>query len=474
MIDALWKLLGGGSFKDSTLLFATRQRFLTFASLLTFVVAATWVTLTAGTVVGGRPIVAALCGVAPVLFLPISYMALRKSVNLDWLAHAYLILLYVVVTLVAAALGGVVSTTSFFLMLIPLLATLALGVRAGVAWVAIVALTYAGLHFGRAALPPSTYEALGTAPHDWMRMEHVSFWNACMMTLLALSSCLAVANFRVVVQNSSSLLVQAALETRDAVAARKVAEEISRSKSEFIANVTHELRTPLDVIIGYSELLIEKAQDQGDKSDAIDNARVLDAATRLLLMVNEMLRLSSIDAGQHKINVDECDVNALVRDAVIALTPAASANDNRIVVKPHTTSGFWICDGPKLDHCLRHLLSNAAKFTRDGVITVRVRSETEKGRMLLCLDVADTGVGIATAQLEEIFVPFGSADTSAERPQKGTGLGLAVTRRLAQLMGGDVIVESVPGRGSCFTLSVSAEFLVDAPVLRPHTILSNG
>jgi signal transduction histidine kinase len=466
MLDSLWEMMSAQNSKRGTLLFATRQRFLTFTSMLTFVIAAIWVTLTSGAVVEGRPFVAAACGVTPFLFLPFSYLALRSSLNLDHLAHAFLVLLYLVITCVAAALGGVVSTTSFFLMLIPLLATLLLGIRAGLAWVGVVALTYAALHFGRGALPPSTYEALGTAPLDWMRMEEVSLWNACMMTLLALSASLAVANFRNVVQKSSAMLVDAALETRDAMEARAAAEEISRAKAAFVANVSHELKTPLNAIIGYSELLIEAAQDRDEHADAVDNKRVLDAASRLLSMVNELLRLSAIDAGEHKVSIDECDINALVRDAALSATADANANGNRIVVEPYEEPGFWLCDGPKLGHCLRNLVTNAVTFTQNGAIIIRVKQDVVEGRSWLHIEVADTGVGIDPSLVDKVFLPFALSNSSVARPRAGVGLGLAVVRRLVQLMGGEVSVVSTLGRGSCFTLRAPADFLPDVTAQR--------
>lgn len=462
MLDSLWAMLAGSSEQRSTMLFATRQRLLTFTSVLTCVIAAVWVTLTSGTVIEGRPLVAVACGVTPFLFIPFPFLALRKSVDLDILAHAFVATLFLVVTFVAGALGGVVSTTSFFLMLVPLLATLLLGIRSGLAWFGIVAFTYAGLHFGRGWLPASAYETLGVQPLDWIMAQDVSLWNAAMMTLLALASSLSVANFRTVVQKSSAMLMNVELEARGAEEARLAANEISRSKSEFIANVSHELRTPLNAIIGYSELLLENARDQGRDADAIDNQHVLDAAGRLLATVNQILYLSAIDAGRHQLNIDECDVNALIRDVVVATTTSAHANGNEIVVELFGQDGLWLCDGPKIDHCLRNMVSNAAKFTRDGSIAVRVGRDVIDGRSWLRLDVIDTGIGIDAAQLDMLFRPFTWTDPSVTRQHQGVGLGLAVTRQLARLMGGDVTVASSVGRGSQFTLCVPAEYVPGA------------
>ncbi len=448
---------------SGTLLFATRRRVLELTSTLAFVVAFAWVALTSGTVTEGRPLVAVLSALAPLLFLSFPFLARRNSINLDLLAHAFLTLFYLTATIAASALGGMVSTTSFFIMLIPMLATLLLGLRAGLIWFAIVVLTYAALHIGRGALPTSAYEALGTYPADWMRAQDVSLWNAYMMIVLALSAAIAVANFRVAAQKSSAMLVQSALEKRDAMEALVAAEKISRAKSGLVASVSHEFRTPLNAIIGYTELLLENAQDQDRREDAADSQRVLDGATRLLSMVNNMLRLSAIDAGRHKVRLDECDINALVRDAVIVVTPQVEANGNVLSFEPHGEAGFWVCDGPKLADCLKNLLSNAAQFTHDGEILVRASMEHAEDRTWLQLEVSDNGVGIEPSLQETIFIPFGLTDADTPQRRSGIGLGLAVTRQLAQLMGGDVAVKSATGCGSHFTLRVPAEFLADAP-----------
>ena len=459
MLDALWERLSGAVAAQTTLLYATRKRLLTFTSVLTFLVAAVWVGLTSATLIGERPLFAVLCGLTPFVFLPFPYLALKSRLDLDVLAHAYLIVLYAVVASVAASVGGAISTTSYFLVLAPLLGTLLLGVRTGLIWVGVVAATYAAFHLGRGALPISSHEMSGAYPSDWISAEQVSFWNSWMLTLLALAASLSVANFRAVVQKSSALLMQAALAKRDAEQARAAAEEISQSRSDFITSVSHEFRTPLNAILGYGELLKESAQERSDQADTADTQQVLDAAARLLVMVNEMLRLSAIDAGRLEVTNEECDVAALVADAVAALRTAASANGNRIEVDAAEFSGLWLIDGFKLDYCLRHLLSNAIKFTKDGLIRVRVRYDAA-GRWL-SIEIEDSGIGIDPANFDKIFAPFGLADASITRAHDGVGLGLTVTRRLAQLMGGDVTVESAPGRGARFTLRTPAEYCGD-------------
>ncbi len=460
MIDALWDQISGeGARGGGTLLYATRKRFLTFTAFHTLVVAVVWVILTGGTVIDGRPFVAFLCVMAPIVFLPFPFLVLRTSIDLDLLSHAYLVTLYAVVMIVAASFGGVVSTTSFFLMLIPLLATLLLGMRAGLIWVGVVALSYAGLHLGRPLLPASTYEAMGSAPNDWLRMEDVSLWNAAMMSLLALAASVSVANFRAVVHKSSAMLVDAAHQARGAEEARGIAEALSRSQSEFMANISHELRTPLNHIIGYSELLIESARERNDEQGAADNESVLAAAARLSSMVNDMLRLCAIDAGRFAPNIEECDVAGLAHDVAAAAIPQLAADRNKLVLDVSATAGVWFVDAEKLDLCLRNLVSSVSKATREDVISVNALQTVVEGKSWLQVNVEDTRTDVADANLEKLFEPFAQADSADVLHCEGRALSLAVTRRFARLLGGELSAVRRPGGGIRFNFEIPADFL---------------
>ncbi len=267
--------------------------------------------------------------------------------------------------------------------------------------------------------------------------------------------------------NDPTRVVEMVAVTRDITAQReaeaelaraKLAGEINRSKSEFLANVGHELMTPLNHIIGYAELLQESALDQARHADAADVQHILDAAIRLLSMVNQMLSISLVDARDQKVSLDECDINVLVHDAVEAMRAAADANANEIVIEAHDERGHWICDAPKIDQCLRALLSNAARFTKSGIVTVRARRAVADGRSWLRLEVVDNGPGIEACRLETLFQPFSAIQSMDRTRREGMGLGLAFTRQLARLMGGDVTAVSAIGAGSHFSLSVPAEF----------------
>ena len=451
--DGIWEWMSGDAGKGVSLLHSIRKRLLTFTAFLTFALALVWVMLTGPVLIGDRPLTALLCGLVPFVFLPFPYLVLRTSLDLDVAIHAYLATLFLIVMSTAAALGGAISTTSFFLMLIPLLATLLLGIRSGVVWVAIVALSYLALHLLRDFLPAPAFELSGAATDYWVRVEEVSLWNAIMMALLALAASFSVANFRAVVSKSSALLAEAGRKTQDALNARAIAESVSRSRADFIANVSHELRTPLNAIIGYSELLIETAGERGDEAGAADNRRVLEAAARLRGMVNDILKLSAIDAGRVTIDLEEINIEGLARDAIAALTPAARARGNRIEFASKGRLPLCKADSVKLDFCLRALISHAITFTQDGVVSVRLSAHEENGGVGLCLEVADTGVALDQKAIDDLFEPFAHTEDAKVARFDGPNLGLAICRRFARLLGGDLTATSASEGGVHFILT---------------------
>jgi signal transduction histidine kinase len=252
--------------------------------------------------------------------------------------------------------------------------------------------------------------------------------------------------------------------TRDLEQARRAAEEASAAKTRFIANMSHELRTPLNAIIGYSEIMREGAEDAAREEDIADHERVLRAARHLLRMINEILDLSKIEAGRIHVTPEPYSVGDLVLGAVDAVKPQAEANGNTIAVEIISDGlGATCTDTLKLHQCLVNLMSNAAKFTTRGLISVRARRTGEN----MVFEVRDNGIGIAPEQLDNLFQPFVQADGSTTRNFEGTGLGLSITRTFALLLGGDVAVESTPGRGSTFRLVVRAELRPDNESAKP-------
>ncbi|MEZ5959371.1 MAG: ATP-binding protein [Hyphomonadaceae bacterium] len=243
-------------------------------------------------------------------------------------------------------------------------------------------------------------------------------------------------------------------------AAREEADAANVSKSQFLTSMSHELRTPLNAIIGYSEMLMEEAEADGRDSDIADLQRVLSSARQLLHLINDILDLSKIEAGRVDIAPSEFDLGALIGEAVATVRPNAEKNGSKLKLELDPALGVVSTDSFRLNQCLLNLLSNAAKFTKDGEITVRARREGDDA----VIDVADTGIGMTDEQVARLFNAFVQADALTARRYGGTGLGLALTRRIMQMLGGDVTVTSSPGHGSVFTLRLPAQ-LGATPVL---------
>ena len=242
---------------------------------------------------------------------------------------------------------------------------------------------------------------------------------------------------------------------RDRVA-RKEAEEANVAKSQFLATMSHELRTPLNAIIGYAEILEEDLEDAPDHADPDDARRIRRAARHLLTLINEVLDLSKIEAGHLELINGPVDIAALLRDVEETVRPIGAGNGNRVVLDVIGDMPLLDTDGARLKQCLLNLATNACKFTRDGRVTVRAGLEMRDGAPMLEVAVIDTGIGIKPEDQARLFTPFIQVDGSDTRTQDGTGLGLVITRKLAQAMGGDVSMISTAGVGSTFTLSIAA------------------
>lgn len=236
--------------------------------------------------------------------------------------------------------------------------------------------------------------------------------------------------------------------------ATEEAERAGAAKADFLAKMSHELRTPLNAVIGYSQLLLEDATDENDAETAADLERIHSAGHHLLHLVNEVLDLSKIEAGKMELDNEEIELAPLIENAVAHFRPAAERRGNSIAMDLAPMLGSIVCDGSKLRQALFQIVDNAVKFTKDGSITIRATRAGPQTAQCISIRVEDTGIGIAKEQIGYLFEQFTVGDDSSSSKYGGTGLGLALGRKLCRLMGGDIVAESQDGRGSAFTIIV--------------------
>jgi GAF domain-containing protein len=227
--------------------------------------------------------------------------------------------------------------------------------------------------------------------------------------------------------------------------------EASERKSQFLASMSHELRTPLNAIIGLTEMMVSNAARFGTEKAQEPLRRVNAAGTHLLSLINEVLDLSKIEAGKLELNPEPVNLARLIDEVIGTAGQLAEKNQNRLIVEAQERVGTLNADSMRLKQILLNLLSNACKFTKEGEVALRVRKVAD-GRDWVELAVADTGIGLTAEQQAKLFQEFTQADSLTARRYGGTGLGLALSRKLARMMGGDVTVASEPGKGSVFTV----------------------
>lgn len=239
---------------------------------------------------------------------------------------------------------------------------------------------------------------------------------------------------------------------KDAEEARELAEIANQSKSTFLANMSHELRTPLNAIIGYSEMLVEEAQDMGEDQFGEDLFKIHSSGKHLLGLINDVLDISKIEAGKMELFLEDFAINTLVSDVCSTIKPLILKNKNNLELRCEEDMGEMHGDLTKVRQTLFNLLSNASKFTENGVISLSAEACVIKEREFIKFTVSDTGIGMSEEQLAKVWEAFSQADPSTTRKYGGTGLGLAITKRFCLMMDGDVLVKSEPNKGSAFTV----------------------
>jgi signal transduction histidine kinase/CheY-like chemotaxis protein/HAMP domain-containing protein len=249
--------------------------------------------------------------------------------------------------------------------------------------------------------------------------------------------------------------------------AKSSAESANEAKSRFLASMSHELRTPLNAIIGYSEMLIEEAVDQQTHAFIPELERIAGAGRNLLALINDILDLSKIEANKMELFLETFDVAELLRDVQATVTPLINKNRNTLVEDFQSDLGTMHSDQTKLRQNLFNLLSNAAKFTEGGRITLTVRRQSRPDGDWLEFKVSDSGIGITPEQQQRLFNAFTQADASTTRNYGGTGLGLSITRSFCRMIGGTVSVDSELGKGSTFTMEIPAECKGSTPDRKP-------
>ena len=238
--------------------------------------------------------------------------------------------------------------------------------------------------------------------------------------------------------------------------ARQGAEVANEEKSRFLASMSHELRTPLNAIIGYSEMLIEDANELAQPGLVADLGKIMASGRHLLALINDVLDLSKIEAGKMELYIERFSLMQLISDVESTVAPLVAKKGNRLTVKVSVEPDEVETDKTKLRQNLFNLLSNAAKFTDHGEILLAVKRKPNQRHDWLEFSVSDDGIGMTEQQQTKLFQAFVQVDSSTTRNYGGTGLGLAITQHFVRMMGGTIEVKSEFGKGSTFRFKIPA------------------
>ena len=255
------------------------------------------------------------------------------------------------------------------------------------------------------------------------------------------------------VEQTNDWLESRVLErTQDLMIVRDEALEASKTKSRFLANMSHELRTPLNAVIGYSDMLMEDIEDAGEMERYDDLHKIQSAGHHLLKLIDDILDISKVEAGKLKVSPENFFLYKLIQEITEIIQPLIEQRKNKFVLNFDDNIKDVYCDPTRIRQILFNLLSNAAKFTEKGEISLDIKRELEGEEAWIIYRVTDSGIGIPQEQTKKLFQAFSQIDASSTRKYGGTGLGLVISLRFCELMGGSIQATSVLGKGSSFTV----------------------
>ena len=434
----------------------TRRRSLLIVGTIWVIVIACVFTIPVllGTTRGGARIVASVVNLGTIS-VALGALGLLRRRGPRAAGHTVTAIAFVGIMWVVAISGGLTSPYWVLLVAVPILAAQMAGRAAGHLWTLLslsaVTLLWVLDRLG-VELPRLTDPAAHTTT--------AALYTGMAVLAVHVLSYLAEVAKDDAITRAEQVRAQLELADHEVGQAQVLAQQAvaaSAAKTAFMATMSHELRTPLNAVIGYAEMLVEDAEDHGYTPLRDDLGKIVGASQHLLKLIEDILELSRVEAEKQDLRCERFAAQELVREVIGVLAPLARRRGDQMELRAAEAPIVVYLDRGRVRQVLINLIGNAIKFTAGGRVSVEARGEEEAGRRWLVVVVADTGIGIEAADLARIFEPFTQVDSSPRRRYEGSGLGLSLSRRLVQTMGGALAVRSQPGRGSVFTLRLPAE-----------------